>query len=140
MSPLYIRTILKDVSASLCIQRILAIASSGREREARSSSKATKFGGPPGENEFPGGDYSPIKVTGVLMGKFQEHGALKCTRILFYGRVPNSFPPLIGTNSTTLNLYNRHCRINSNKNNFRTLSSQGVFESIVINLYRNQSF
>ena len=75
MSPLYIRTILKDVSASLYIQRILAIASSGREREARSSSKATKFGGPPGENEFPGGggEYSPIKVTGVLVGKFQEH-------------------------------------------------------------------
>ena len=28
---------------------------------------------------------------------------LKGTRILFYGRVPNSFPPLRGTNSTTVN-------------------------------------
>ena len=73
MSLLYVRTILKDVSASLYIQRILAIAGSKRERGARSSSKATKSGGPPGENEFPGGEYSPIKVTGVLVGKFQEH-------------------------------------------------------------------
>ena len=56
MSPLYVRTILKDVSASLYIQRILAIAGSKREREARSSSKATKSGCPPGENEFPGGE------------------------------------------------------------------------------------
>ena len=73
MSPLYVRTILKDMSASLYIQRILAIAGSKREREARSSSKATKSGCPPGENEFPGGEYSPIKVTGVLVRKFQEH-------------------------------------------------------------------
>ena len=28
---------------------------------------------------------------------------LKVTRDLFYGRVPNSFPPLRGTNSTTTN-------------------------------------
>ena len=28
---------------------------------------------------------------------------LKGTRILFYGRDPNSFPPLRGTNSTTVN-------------------------------------
>ena len=28
---------------------------------------------------------------------------LKGTRILFYGRVPNSFPPLRGTNSITTN-------------------------------------
>ena len=47
-----------------------------------------------------GGEYSPIKVTGVLVGKISRT-PLKCTRILFYGRVPNSFPPLIGTNSTT---------------------------------------
>ena len=29
---------------------------------------------------------------------------LKGTRILFYGRVPNSFTPLRGTNSTTTNV------------------------------------
>ena len=50
---------------------------------------------------------------------------LKGTRILFYGRVPNSFPPLRGGTAN----------FNSNKDNFRTLSSQGPFESIVINLY-----
>ena len=54
---------------------------------------------------------------------------LKGTRILFYGHVPNSFPPLRGTNSTTTN----HIT-SSNKDNFRTLSSQGIFESLVINL------
>ena len=36
--------------------------------------------------------------------------------------------PLRGTNSTTTN------HITNNKDNFRTLSSQGLFESIVINL------
>lgn len=55
------------------IQRILAFASLGREREARSSSKAKKLGGPPGENEFPGGECSSIKVTGAFVGKFREH-------------------------------------------------------------------
>ena len=30
---------------------------------------------------------------------------LKGTRILFYGRVQNSFPPLRGTNSITTNLF-----------------------------------
>ena len=65
MSPHYVRTILKDVSASLYIQRILAIAGSKREREARSSSKATKSGGPPGENEFPGGEYSPLRASAL---------------------------------------------------------------------------
>ena len=35
---------------------------------------------------------------------------LKGTRILFYGRVPNSRPPLRGTNSK---LYNWHCKFQS---------------------------
>ena len=58
---------------------------------------------------------------------------LKGTRILFYGRVPNLFPSLRGTNSISTN----HITVNftSNKDNFRTLSSQGRFESIVINFY-----
>ena len=55
------------------------------------------------------------------------------TRILFYGRVPNSFPPLRGTNSTTTNYMTGTANLNSNKDNFRTLSAQGLFESIVIN-------
>lgn len=37
---------------------------------------------------------------GVLSGKFPEH-PLKGTRILFYGRVPNIFPPLRGTANYT---------------------------------------
>ena len=60
---------------------------------------------------------------------------LKGTRILFYGRVPNSSPPLRGTNSTRTNNIIGSAYFNSNKDNFRKLSSQGVFESIVINLY-----
>ena len=58
---------------------------------------------------------------------------LKGTRILLYGRVPNS--PLRGTNSTTTNNIIGTAYFNGNKDNFRKLSSQGVFESIVINLY-----
>ena len=60
---------------------------------------------------------------------------LKGTRILFYGRVPNLFPSLRGTNSISTNHITGTVNFNSNKDNFRTLSSQGLFESIVINLY-----
>ena len=54
--------------------------------------------------------------------------------------VTNSFPPLRGTNSTTTNYITGTANFHSNKDNFRTLSSQGRFESIVINLCLNQSF
>ena len=55
---------------------------------------------------------------------------------MFYGRVPNSFPPLRGNNFTTTNYIAGTANFNSNKDNFRILSSQGIFESIiVINLY-----
>ena len=55
---------------------------------------------------------------------------LKGTRNLFqYGRVPNSFPPLRGTNSTTTNYITGTANFNCNKDNFRTLSCQGLFES-----------
>ena len=53
---------------------------------------------------------------------------------MFYRRVPKSFPPLRGTNSTTTNHITSTPNFNSNKNSFRTLSSQRLFESIVINL------
>ena len=44
------------------------------------------------------------KVTRVVVGKFREPAPyIKGTRILFYGHVPNSFPPLKGANSTTTN-------------------------------------
>ena len=64
---------------------------------------------------------------------------LKGSRILFYGRVPNSFPTLRGYNSTKTYCITDTANFNSNKDNFRTLSSQGLFESIVINLYPDQS-
>ena len=59
---------------------------------------------------------------------------------MFYGRAPNSFPLLRGTNSTTTNYITGAANFNSKKDNFRTVSSQGLFENIVINLYPNQSF
>ena len=59
---------------------------------------------------------------------------LKGTRILFYGLVPNSFPPLRGANSTTTNYITGTPNFNSDENSFRTLSSQRLFGSIVINL------
>ena len=65
---------------------------------------------------------------------------LKGTRILFYGRVPNSFPLLRGTNSTTTNYITGAANFNSKKDNFRTVSSQRLFENNVINHYLNQSF
>ena len=80
------------------------------------------------------GGYSSINVTGMLVEKFREH-PFKGTRILFYGRVPNSPPPLRGTNSTTTNNIIGTANFNGNKDNFRKLSSQGFFESVVINLY-----
>ena len=68
-------------------------------------------------------------MKGVLVGKFQG------TRILFYGRVPNSIPPLRGSNSTTTNNITGTTNFNTNNDNFLKFSSQGLFESIVINLY-----
>ena len=73
-------------------------------------------------------------MTSALVGKISIT-PLKGTGILFCGRVPNSFPPLRGTNSTTTKYITGTANsFNSNKDNFRTLSSQGLFESIVINL------
>ena len=51
------------------------------------------------------------------------------------GHAPYSFPPLRGTNSTTTTNYiTGIANFNSNKGSFLTLSSQGLFENIVINL------
>ena len=79
------------------------------------------------------------KSDGSARRKFSRT-PLKGTRILFYGRVPNSFTLLRGTNSTTTNYITGAANFNSKKDNFRTVSSQGLFENIVINLYPNQSF
>ena len=65
---------------------------------------------------------------------------LKGTIVLFYGCVPNSLPPLRGTNSTTTHDTTGTANFNSNKDDFGAFSSQERFESIVINFYPNQSF
>ena len=75
----------------------------------------------------------PCKSDGGARRKISR-APLKGTRILFYGRVPNSFPPLRGTNSAAANYITGTENFNSNKDNFRTLSSQLLFESFVINL------
>ena len=69
----------------------------------------------------------PHKSDGGVCRKISRT-PLKGTRILFYRRVPNSFPPLRGTNSTGTPNFN------SNEYSFRTLSSQRLVGSIVINL------
>ena len=56
---------------------------------------------------------------------------VKGRRILCYGHVPNKFPPLRGTNSTITNYITGTANLYSN---VQTVSSQGFFESIVINL------
>ena len=87
----------------------------------------------------PGRGVLAYKSDGGARRKFSRT-PLKGTRILFYGRVPNSFPLLRGINSTTTNYITGAANFNSKKDNFRTVSSQGLFENIVINLYPNQSF
>ena len=46
----------------------------------------------------------------------------KGRRILFYGRDPNSFPPLRGTYSTTTNCITGTANFNSNKDNYIAVS------------------
>ena len=88
---------------------------------------------------IPGGRVLAYKSDGVARRK-SSRTPLKGTRILFYERVPNSFPLLRGTNSTSTNYITGVANFNSKKDNFRTVSAQGVFENIVINLYPNRSF
>ena len=85
-----------------------------------------------------------IKLGGVLAYK-SDGGArrkisktsLKSTRILFYGRVANLFPTLRGTANFTANYT---ANFNSDNDNVQQLSSQELFESIVINLYPNKVY
>ena len=72
-----------------------------------------------------GGEALPYKRDGGARRKISIT-PLNGTRILFYGRVPNSFTPLRGTNSTTKNVITGTANFNNNKDNFRTLSSQGL--------------
>ena len=79
---------------------------------------------------------SPIKMMGLLDLPFEGWNLYVgiCIGYGQNGRVPYSFPPLRGTNSTTTNYITSTANFKSNKDNFWTLSSQGLFESIVINL------
>ena len=86
-----------------------------------------------------------IKLGGGVLGYKSDGGAcrkisktsLKSTRILFYGRVANLFPTLRGTANFTANYT---ANFNSDNDNVQQLSSQELFESIVINLYPNKVY
>ena len=71
----------------------------------------------------PGGGGTPYKSDGGARRKISRT-PLKGTRVLFYGRVSNSFPPLRGTNSGTTNFITGTANFKSNREIFRTLSSQ----------------
>ena len=88
-----------------------------------------------------GGGYSPMNWRGCLSGNFENTPKRYQNLVLWACHlVTNSFSPPRRTNSTTTNNITGTANFNSNKDNFRTLCSQGRFESIVINLCPNQSF
>ena len=88
---------------------------------APSLSVLTGFDHPLGGGE----GYSPIKVTGAAHQKMLRT-PLKGTRILFYGRVPNSFQLLRDTKSTTTNYITGTANFNSNlKITFRHFVLEG---------------
>ena len=99
-------------------------------------SKAKKMltpGGQPGR----GGAGAERSWTWLMHYQSNINAPQKGTRILFYRHLPNSFPPLRGTNSTTTTNYlTGTANFNDNKDNFWTLCSQGLLASIVINLYQ----
>ena len=85
-----------------------------------------------------GGAVLPYKRDGMFVEKILRTSPLKSYQNLFFlwgagGVSEINFHPR-GTNSTTTNYITGTANFNSNKDNFRTLSSQGLFESIVINL------
>ena len=85
-----------------------------------------KSGWPPGVLPYKGDGGARRKISRT---------PLNGTRILFYGLVPISFPPLRATNSTITNYITGTANLKCKKDNFRTLLLKNVFESIVINLY-----
>ena len=85
--------------------------------------------------EVPDGGLLPYKSDESARRKISRT-PLKGDRILFHGRVPNSFPPLRGTNSTTINYINGTTNYNSNEDNFLF---KDFYESIVINIYANKA-
>ena len=93
---------------------------------------ATQF--PRGVLPYKSGGGALQKISRTPLNGYQNLVLLACQL------VTNSFSPLRGTNSTTTNYITGTANFNSNKDNFRTLSSQGRFENIVINLCPIQSF
>ena len=83
-----------------------------------------------------GGGVLAYKSDGGACRKISKT-SLKSTRILFYGRVANLFPTLRGTANFTANYT---ANFNSDNDNVQQLSSQELFESIVINLYPNKVY
>ena len=85
-----------------------------------------------------GGAVLPYKREGMFVEKILRTSPLKSYQNLFFcggggGVSEINFHPR-GTNSTTTNYITGTANFNSNKDYFRTLSSQGLFESIIINL------
>ena len=78
------------------------------------------------------GGYSPVKVMGALVKKFREH-PLKVPESCFMG-VSQIHSTSKSYQFNNNKLYNCTTNINSNKDNYRTLSSQQLLERIIINL------
>ena len=83
-----------------------------------------------------GGGILAYKSDGGARRKISKT-SLKSTRILFYGRVANLFPTLRGTANFTANYT---ANFKTDNDNVQQLSSQELFESIVINLYPNKVY
>ena len=80
--------------------------------------------------EIPEGGLLPYKSDGGARRKISRT-ALKGDRILFHGPVPNSFPPLRGTNSTTINYINGTTNYNSNEDNFKNTFFSRTFMKVL---------
>ena len=80
--------------------------------------------------EVPDGGLLPYKSDEGARRKISRT-PLKGDRILFHGRVPNSFPPLRGTNSTTINYINGTTNYNSNEDNFKNTFSSRTFMKVL---------
>ena len=78
----------------------------------------------------PRGGLLPYKSDGGARRKISRT-ALKGDRILFHGPVPNSFPPLRGTNSTTINYINGTTNYNSNEDNFKNTFFSRTFMKVL---------
>ena len=80
--------------------------------------------------EIPEGGLLPYKSDGGARRKISRT-ALKGDRILFHGPVPNSFLPLRGTNSTTINYINGTTNYNSNEDNFKNAFFSRTFMKVL---------